>query len=198
MATKSNNNGLTFSRKEMNAAAKGIAATIQKLKNRINNERRSMNAVIALIASSKDVEFSELKNWLFEGKKISQQTRKEAASFIRKNAPYICDTVTYNYSGFDDDDAVNVIRVNYNVPCNSKGRPSIDALVTVMDTYKHYQRNAAIRKAVAVKDWKTRSVSIEKNTYTDERKQNILNFIEHNAPEKYIQKHVGMIRVFEK
>lgn len=170
-------NELKLNKKELNAASKGIAKANNAAKKAMKQDRKTLRATVAYIATTDTDECANFRAFLNLKKNANKQERNNVCSWVQKRYLY----VTTKYVVTTHADAVEV--ENYGVmPCSKNGKIYTDMLDAITAVKTAYEKTITARREVARQMWVTRKNLIGKNDYLP-RVQNVLN-LRLNAPAK--------------
>lgn len=181
---KSNNNEIKVNKTSVNAASKGIVKANNAAKKAMKEDRKTLRATVAYIATTESEECANFRAFLNLPKNANKATRNNVCMWIQARYLY----VTTKYVVTSNEDEVNVENFGA-LPCTKNGKIYTDMLDAITAVKSAYEKTIATRKEIARQMWRTRKNLIGKGTYL-ERVQNVIN-LKNNAPAK-LQKQVAL------
>lgn len=179
---KTNNTEIKVNKKYVNAASKGIVKANNAAKKAMKEDRKTLRATVAYIATTESEECANFRAFLNLPKNANKATRNNICEWIQKRYLY----VTTKYVVTSNGDAVEVENFG-TIPCTKNGKTYTDMLDAITAVKSAYEKTIVQRNEIARQMWMTRKNLIGKGAYL-ERVQNILNCV-NSAPAK-IQKQV--------
>lgn len=156
---------ISVTKKELNAASKGIKSENTTAAKAIKNERKTLRGAIAYLTISESEEASSFREFLSLKKNAGKKERDLAADYVIKHYIYAA-RVLYVAT---DEDACYVSGEKF-IATNSKGKEVCDYLDVIRDIKTKVEVIEKQRRATAKKIWELRNLCICKDTYNKDNK----------------------------
>lgn len=156
---------ISVTKKELNAASKGIKSENTTAARAIKNERKSLRGAIAYLAISESEEASSFREFLSLKKNAGKKDRDMAADYVMSHYIYAARVL---YVATDEDACY--ISGEKLIATNSKGKEVNDYLDVIRDIKTKVEVIEKQRRATAEKIWELRHICICKDTYNKDNK----------------------------
>lgn len=174
---KKNEINVRVNTKEVNAASKGIVKANNAAKKEIKQDRKTLRATVAYLATAETETAAMFRAFLNLKKNANKSERNNVCAWIQARYLYVTNKYVVTSSG----DEVEVENFG-TIPCNKNGRIYNDMIDAITEIKNVYEKSIAQRTEIARQMWNTRNLLIAKREYHD-RIQNVLNCI-NRAPAK--------------
>lgn len=171
---------ISVTKKELNAASKGIKSENTTAAKAIKNERKTLRGALAYLAISESEEAASFREFLSLKKNAGKKERDLAANYVVNHYIYAARVLYVS----TDEDTCYVTGEKF-IATNSKGKEVSDYLDVIRDIKTKVEIIEKQRRATAEKIWQLRHICICKDTYNKDNKviETLLKEC-HKAPEK--------------